>query len=62
MDPFFKEPTISVIADIVDPITKENYSRDPRYVARKGEAFLKAPGLRIPVILVLNRSFSYSMR
>ncbi|HPI28503.1 MAG TPA: type I glutamate--ammonia ligase, partial [Candidatus Marinimicrobia bacterium] len=41
LDPFFKEPTVSVIADIVDPITRENYSRDPRYVARKGESFLK---------------------
>jgi glutamine synthetase len=41
LDPFFKEPTISVIANIVDPVTKENYSRDPRYVARKGEAYLK---------------------
>ena len=35
MDPFFKEPTISVIANIVDPVTKEKYSRDPRYVANK---------------------------
>ncbi|MDD5540144.1 MAG: type I glutamate--ammonia ligase [Candidatus Neomarinimicrobiota bacterium] len=45
IDPFFKEPTVSVIADIVDPISKENYSRDPRYVARKGEAFLKKTGI-----------------
>jgi glutamine synthetase len=45
IDPFFKETTVSVIADIVDPITKENYSRDPRYVARKGEAYLKSTGI-----------------
>lgn len=45
IDPFFKEKTISVIADIVDPVTKENYSRDPRYVARKGEAYLKSTGI-----------------
>ena len=41
IDPFFKEPTISVIADIVDPITHEDYTRDPRHVARKGVEYLK---------------------
>ena len=38
LDPFFAEPTISVIADIIDPVTHEKYEKDPRYVARKGEA------------------------
>ncbi|MDA0834835.1 MAG: type I glutamate--ammonia ligase [Planctomycetota bacterium] len=41
LDPFFAEPTVSVIANIVDPITKEPYTRDPRYVAKKGVAYLK---------------------
>ncbi len=45
LDPFFAEPTISVIADIVDPITKENYSRDPRNVAKKGLAYLAQTGI-----------------
>jgi len=45
LDPFFAEPTVSVIADIFDPITKENYSRDPRYVAEKGEEYLKKTGI-----------------
>ncbi len=45
MDPFFAEPTISVIANIVDPITKEDYSRCPRHVARKAEAYLKTTGI-----------------
>jgi len=45
IDPFFKESTVSVIADIVDPITKENYSRDPRFIAKKGEAYLKSTGI-----------------
>ncbi|MDX1567561.1 MAG: glutamine synthetase beta-grasp domain-containing protein, partial [Longimicrobiales bacterium] len=35
MDPFFEAPTVSVIADIVDPETREDYTRDPRHVARK---------------------------
>jgi glutamine synthetase len=45
MDPFFKEPTVSIIANIQDPITREDYSRDPRHVARKGAAFLKSTGI-----------------
>jgi glutamine synthetase len=45
LDPFFAKPTVSVIADIVDPITREDYTRDPRHVARKAEAYLKATGI-----------------
>ncbi len=45
MDPFFKEPTVSIIANITDPITGKEYDRDPRYVARKGAAYLKETGI-----------------
>lgn len=45
LDPFFARPTMSVLANIVDPITKENYSRDPRNVARKGIAYLEQTGI-----------------
>jgi glutamine synthetase len=45
LDPFFARPTASVIANIVDPISRKNYTRDPRYVARKAEAFLKSTGI-----------------
>jgi len=45
LDPFFEKPTVSVIANIVDPITREDYSRDPRHIARKGEAYLKTTGV-----------------
>ncbi len=45
IDPFFREPTVSVIADIVDPITKEDYTRDPRHVARKGVEYMKKTGI-----------------
>jgi glutamine synthetase len=41
IDPFFREPTVSVIANIVDPITGEDYTRDPRHVARKAVEHLK---------------------
>jgi len=45
MDPFMAEPTLSLICNIVDPITKEAYSRDPRYIAQKAEAYLKSTGI-----------------
>jgi glutamine synthetase len=45
MDPFTKYPTLSLICNIVDPITKELYSRDPRHIAQKAEAYLKSTGI-----------------
>jgi len=45
IDPFFAKPTVSVIANIVDPITHERYTRDPRYVASKAEEYLKGTGI-----------------
>jgi glutamine synthetase len=45
MDPFMEVPTVSFICNIVDPITKEEYSRDPRHIARKAEAYLKQTGV-----------------
>ncbi len=45
MDPFFKRPTVSVLANIIDPETREDYTRDPRHVARKAEAHLKSTGI-----------------
>jgi len=45
IDPFFAKPTVSVIANIVDPVTLEEYSRDPRHIARKGIEFLKSTGI-----------------
>jgi len=37
-------PTLSLICDIADPLTKDPYSRDPRYVAKKAEAVVKKLG------------------
>jgi len=45
VDPFFARPTASVIADIVDPITREPYGRDPRYIAKKAESYAKSTGI-----------------
>src|SRR3954467_5810024 len=45
VDPFRVEKTLNVKFRIVDPYTDEPYSRDPRQVARKAEAYLKSTGI-----------------
>jgi glutamine synthetase len=45
MDPFYEAPTLVLICNIVDPITREAYTRDPRNIARKAEAYLKSSGI-----------------
>ncbi len=45
IDPFMKDPTLSLICNIVDPVTREPYSRDPRHVALKAERFLEQTGI-----------------
>jgi len=44
-DPFTKLPTLCMICNIQDPITREDYSRDPRNVARKAANYLKSTGI-----------------
>jgi glutamine synthetase len=41
IDPFYERPTLSMICDIKDPITKKSYSRDPRSIGRKAAKYLK---------------------
>ncbi|MFQ5780435.1 MAG: type I glutamate--ammonia ligase [Nitrospiria bacterium] len=45
MDPFTKTPTLSVICNIKDPILNEFYTKDPRHIAEKAEAYLKATAI-----------------
>jgi len=45
IDPFYQETTLTLICNIVDPITRESYTRDPRYIAQKAEAYLKSTGI-----------------
>jgi glutamine synthetase len=45
IDPVLKIPTLFLICDVKDPITGEMYSRDPRYVAKKAEAYLRSTGV-----------------
>jgi glutamine synthetase len=45
IDPFHEHKTLSVVCNVIDPITRELYSRDPRYVAQKAEAYLTETGI-----------------
>src|SRR5438477_12097971 len=45
MEPFAEEPTLCLIANAVDPITKEGYGFDPRSVAQRAESYLKFTGV-----------------
>ena len=42
MDPFCSVPTLSLIGNVVDPITREMYDRDPRFIAQKAEKYLQS--------------------
>src|SRR5207249_11666184 len=45
VDPVLGIRTLSVICDVYDPITRETYSRDPRFIAFKAEEYLKTSGI-----------------
>jgi glutamine synthetase len=45
MDPFCEYPTAAIICNIEDPLTRQPYSRDPRYVAKKAENYLRSTGI-----------------
>jgi len=45
VDPILKIPTIDMICNIFDPVTREAYDRDPRYISQKAEKYLQGTGL-----------------
>src|SRR5258706_15722272 len=45
IDPFYEVPTLVMNCDVIDPITRQSYNRDPRWIARKAELYLKNTGL-----------------
>ncbi len=45
MDPFYAAPTLTLICNIVDPVTREPYTRDPRNIAQKADSYLKSSGI-----------------
>jgi glutamine synthetase len=44
LDPFTEAPTLGMIAEVIDPVTRQRYDRDPRYIASKAEMYLAASG------------------
>lgn len=45
VDPFREHPTLALICDVKDPVTKKQYSRDPRSVGRKAADYIKKAGI-----------------
>ncbi len=45
IDPFRKEPTLVLICDVQDPITRQEYPRDPRMIAKRAEKYMKQTGI-----------------
>jgi len=51
LDPFTAVPTLSLVCDIYDPIKKERYTRDPRHIATKAEAYVRSTGIADTIYL-----------
>ena len=45
IDPFFSASTLTIVCDVLEPLTGEPYNRDPRGIAKKAEAYLKNSGI-----------------
>jgi glutamine synthetase len=45
LDPVLEVPTLNLICNVLDPVTRQHYSRDPRYVAQKAETYLRTTGI-----------------
>src|SRR6266550_3516085 len=45
MDPFAEIPTLIMLGDVIDPITKQHYLKDPRHIAKKAQDYLAYTGI-----------------
>ena len=45
VDPFCRIPTLTMFCNVLDPLTRDHYSRDPRWIAQKAEVHLKNSGM-----------------
>src|SRR5690606_538366 len=45
LDPFFDEPTLVLVCDVIEPSTMQGYGRDPRSIARRAELYLQSTGI-----------------
>ena len=60
MDPFMETPTLVMIGDVRDPLTRQNYERDPRWIAKKAELYLQNSGVGDTAFSAPRRSSSFS--
>ena len=61
IDPVAEIPTLVISCDVHDPITRQPYSRDARYVAKKAEAYRNRPASGIHAILAQKPNSSFSI-
>jgi glutamine synthetase len=45
LDPFYEVPTLVMLCEVIDPITRQHYDRDPRWIAKKAEMHLQNTGI-----------------
>src|SRR6266508_1881413 len=45
LDPATEAPTLSLICEIADPLTREGYAKDPRRIAKRSEEYLRSSGI-----------------
>jgi glutamine synthetase len=45
MDPFSAQKSLVIFCDVAEPLTGQNYGRDPRSIAKKAEAYVKSSGI-----------------
>src|SRR5712692_5118588 len=45
VDPVLEIPTLGLTCNVLDPVTRKPYTRDPRYIAQKAEKYLKSTGI-----------------
>ena len=45
LDPFTAVPTLTMICDLKDPTTNKPYPKDPRYISKKAESYIKSTGI-----------------
>ena len=57
IDPFFEEPTLILTCDVVEPSDGKPYERDPRSLAKRAEAYMRASGLGDTAISAPSLSF-----
>ena len=61
VDPFFRETTVVVTCDVIEPSTMQGYDRDPRPIARRAEEYLKSTGIGDTAFFGPEPEFSYLM-